>query len=354
MTKVNRANILLVALVLSLFSRVSWSGPLDKIQALMPFWRANAPLCGNFPSSTNCEDGDMTLFNGLLCASGEQLGCEAVKSAQDPTGRWHRSPRFAADPSLRPTNSFSWDMALGVQLYAVTTRDVASLNRWLAWVERNRPCLTQSPVIDGSTYCLVRGWPRWCTDDDEKGCTAKPQHLATLIRTAKKLGAQLPDPSEDPPPTGLAGAVVRKLQDEARPANTVLSLKRLMEQAEGLQPWVLLADTALNKPGFSRHLVGVEILLARRLDLDSSEITLAARAMALKENTNPFFRALDEGASTEVLNLVLSMAPRDQASLPTELNDWAWQRENPPQVAKDKSNLWDFIFIGNLLKQLAK
>jgi hypothetical protein len=345
--------LLLTFFTISLFSSASWSAPLDDIRALKPFWVANAPLCNGAPSSADCSDGDMTLFSGLLCASGEALGCRAVQTAQDASGRWHRSPRFAAHPELR-INSFSWDMALGVQLYAVTTRDVASLNRWLAWVERSRPCLVQSPALNGTTYCLVRGWPRWCTDDDEKGCTAKPQQLATLVRTARQLGAQIPDPAEDVPPDGLAGAVLRRLQDESRQANTTLSLKRLMEQAEGLQPFVLLADAILNKPGYSRHLVGVEILLARRLGLDSDEIVLAAKTMALKEKTNPFFRALDEGASPEVLKLVLSMAPRDQNSLPVARADWAWQRENPRQVAKAESNLWDFIFIGNFLGKLSK
>ena len=44
------------------------------------------------PQSFNCDDGDMTMFNGLLCASGEKSGCAAVQSAQDPSGRFYRSP----------------------------------------------------------------------------------------------------------------------------------------------------------------------------------------------------------------------------------------------------------------------
>lgn len=339
------------ALTILAFAAFVDAAPLDEIQSLTPLWRDNAPLCESSPSSANCHDGDMTLFNGLLCASGESLGCDSVKKAQDASGRWHRSPRIAADPNLREKNTFSWDMVLGVQLYVATTKDVEALNRWLAWVEEHRPCLVESPHLDNVKYCLVRGWPRWCTVDiDEKGCTAKPQHFATLIRTIDKMGAVLPKPAEDALPGGLAGVVLKKLQDEAREANATLSLSRLLSLSRDLQPAVLLADAGLNRPGFSRHLVGVEILLARRLGLGSPEVDLAAHVMAIKEKKNPFFQALYEGPTDRVANMFLAMAPHDVASLPKNMDDWTWQREDPETTAKE-ANLWDFVFLAGLLKQ---
>jgi hypothetical protein len=40
-----------------------------------------------------CNDGDMLLFNGMLCAAGESVGCEAAKHSQDTgSGRFWRSP----------------------------------------------------------------------------------------------------------------------------------------------------------------------------------------------------------------------------------------------------------------------
>jgi hypothetical protein len=45
-----------------------------------------------------CVDGDLTTYNGLLCASGDPEGCEAVarsqdaRHSQDYRGRWFRSP----------------------------------------------------------------------------------------------------------------------------------------------------------------------------------------------------------------------------------------------------------------------
>lgn len=290
----------------------------------------------------------MTLFNGLLCHAGIQLGCDGVKEAQDATGRWHRSPRLAADPTLRPSDSFSWDMALGVQLYVAKTGDKASLQRWIDWVEKSRPCLVESPNIGGKTYCLVRGWPRWCTDDTEKGCTAKPQNLATLVRTVDALGLVVPAPAEDTPPSGPLGDIVRKLQAEAKEANAALSLGRLLVQSRGLQPNILLMDALANRPGYSRHLVGVEILLAREMGLGSEEISIAATVMGLKEKNNPFFQYVWEGSSERARKLFLALAPKSSAQIPAAKDDWAWQRSEEEQAWK-KSNLWDFQFLGRLL-----
>ena len=321
---------------------------LSDVQTLVPLWLANAPKCQGFPSSDSCHDGDMTLFNGLLCASGDQLGCQGVKAAQDDSGRWHRSPRLAADPSSKPTNSFSWDMALGVQLYAVTTGDTAALGRWLSWVEVNRPCIVESPKVGGQTYCLVRGWPRWCTDDTEKGCTAKPQNLATLIRTVDTLGIPLPAPAEDPLPGGIAGAVIKKLQDESREANATLSLKRLLESARGQQPTILLLDAAVNREGYPRNLAGTEILLARRLGLSSREVALAALILGEKEPANAFFQYLVDGPTERVAGLLLKVAPKTAAQIPAKKDDWTWQRAQSEETWKE-ANLWDFVFMARLL-----
>lgn len=335
-----------------LYLVIAWSncgaGSVDDIKGLQALWRQHSPLCAGYPSSDHCQDGDMTLFSGLLCHSGDPLGCDAVKNAQDATGRWHRSPRLAANPTLKPDNSFSWDMALGVQLYVVKTGDNSSLQRWIQWVEANRPCLVQSPSLGGTTYCLVRGWPRWCTDDTEKGCTAKPQNLATLVRTLDALRVPLPPPAEDIPPPGVWGDVLKKLQAEARDANSALSLGKLLEQSRGIQPNILLMDALANRPGYSRHLVGVEIILTRELGLGSEEVTIAATVMGLKEKANPFFQFLWEGSTERVRQQFLALAPTIAAQIPVKKDDWAWQRSEAEQAWKE-ANLWDFQFLGRLL-----
>jgi hypothetical protein len=325
------------------------AGPVDDVKVLAPFWKAHAPLCGGSPSSENCADNDMTLFNGLLCASGEAKGCIGVRDAQDADGRWHRSPRLKLDPSLRADTSFSWDMALGVQLYAVTTSDKASLERWLVWVEANRPCLVESSAIAGKTYCLVRGWPRWCTDDPaEKGCTARPQDLATLVVTIDKLGVAIPPPAEDRLPPGPAGVTLAALIASSRDANSEFSLQTLLAAARGLQPTILLLDAGSNDAGFPRHLVGVEIMLFRALGAGSPTVDRAAEVIANSDGGNPFFMYLAGKPSEQVAARLLALGPHDEATIPAKREDWAWQRK-PEDEAWKRSNLWDFVFISRLL-----
>ncbi|MGN7918595.1 hypothetical protein [Lysobacter sp. 22409] len=328
------------------FAPLAMSGPKEEVRDLLPLWRDNAPLCQGAPSAEGCEDGDMTLFNGLLCASGEALGCRSVAEAQDESGRWHRSVRFRHHPELRKDNSFSWDMALGVQLYAVTSGDKDALERWLSWVERSRPCLTMLP-FEGHNYCLVRGIPRWCTDDTEKGCTAKPQSLALLYRTVQFLGAKVPSPAENTPPDGLGGIVVRSAIEEAREANAALSLERLFAATRDLQPELILIDAAVNREGYPRHLTATEILLFRATGSSVPDVDYAAIVLARREPHNAFFAYLVSGPNDEVARKLLALAPRTASDLPAHKADWTWQRAGHEEAWK-RAKLWDFVFMGNL------
>src|SRR5262245_37216612 len=95
----------------------------DELTDRIGFWKSQGFLCkGTFPSKYDardpegCDDGDMTLFNGLLCLSGEQIGCDAVQKSQGGDGRWWRSPRRVGW-ELGYDVSFSPDQALGVLGY---------------------------------------------------------------------------------------------------------------------------------------------------------------------------------------------------------------------------------------------
>lgn len=325
------------------------AGPRDEVRELAPMWRANAPLCFTSPSADECRDGDMTLFNGLLCASGEELGCQSVKNAQDNSGRWHRSVRYRQHPEWRPENSFSWDMTLGVQLYAVVKNDKIALEKWLSWVETNRPCLSNISH-NGRNYCIVRGLPRWCTDDTEKGCTAKPQGLALLYRTARFLNAKIPPPAVTTPPSGIPGIVIKRAIEEAQEANAALSLERLFKATEDLQPGLILIDAAVNREGFPRHLTATEIMLYRLTGGTDADVDYAAHILARKEPKNAFFQYLVSGPTDAVAEQVLLLAPKSEAELPLKKADWTWQRAEGDEAWK-RSKLWDFVFMANLLSK---
>ncbi|MFG1340922.1 hypothetical protein [Xanthobacter autotrophicus] len=341
--------LLSICLSVVLFAHPASADAIKDVGELTGFWRANAPRCETSPSSENCSDGDMTLFSGLLCAVGEIDGCSAVKDAQDAKGGgWYRSPRLQRDRTIRKGDSFSWDMALGVMLYTATTKDYQAFGRWLSWVEASRPCLVESPKIEGKQICLVRGWPRVCTDDSEKGCTLRPGDLATLALFVDALKIEIPPPAEDPLPGGVAGVVFQKLQEESKAANRAFCVSELIPRARGLQPTILLLSSAVNEPGFPRHLVGVEIMLFRMVGRGSPTVDRAAQILASLQPDNPFFQYLAGSQPELVAEQLLKLAPKQESELPKEKVDWAWQRDTADK-AWEKSNLWDFVFMGRVV-----
>ncbi|MCW5662824.1 MAG: hypothetical protein KIT35_03225 [Piscinibacter sp.] len=271
----------------------------------------------------------MTLFNGLLCASGEVLGCIGVKEALDRnSGQWHRSPRIRLHGNDRGGASFSPDMALGVQLYLVKTKDVDSGWRWLMWLHEHVPCWIES---DGK--CILQApAPRFCMDPPKPGdklnfeCTMRPGDAAELASTVNWLQENA---GMQPLPNG--------------------TLRGYLGTFSGRAPALLELDAWANKPGFSQHLVAAGILLQRMQGSTHPSLERAAKGLASREPNNAFFRWLDEGSSKEVRNQVLSRCP-EAGRLPTPpLHQWQWEREDADQ-AWQHSCYWDCIFIYRMLR----
>jgi hypothetical protein len=293
------------------------------------FWRQKAFLCAvvspPFPSKEilgqpqDCDDGDMTLFNGLLCAAGESAGCDAVARSQDADGRWWRSPRRIGWEAPAHDVSFSPDQSLGVLLYAVQTGDKARFSHWLSWIESNRPCLANI----GNT-CFKYGWLRFCRDDQDKRCTLRPADCVRIEEVAKKLTVD--------------GMLCRRvMRDLGLPEDVLLPLGDF-----------LLAAAAVNDPGFPQHLVGVDILLARKLSVDIDKVNQAATVLFARTKDNPFFQYLTDGATSTVTTAMLSACPApDRPS--TNRFQWTWERVAKPN-SWTESMYWECIFLGDLLR----
>lgn len=301
----------------------------DELSDRDTFWRQKTFLCTaispSFPSKEkfgqpqDCEDGDMTFFNGLLCAAGETAGCDGVARAQGPDGRWWRSPRRIGWEAPAHDVSFSPDQSLGVLLYAVQTGDSAKFTRWLSWIESNRPCLL---TIGNS--CIKYGWLRFCRDDADKRCTLRPADCVNIEQVAAKLSADGTLCRRILRELGLSEGVLRPLGD------------------------FLLASAAANDPGFPQHLAAVHILLARRLGVDTAKAGQAAAILAARTTDNPFFAFLNEGATQPVVTAVLSTCPAaDRPS--TNRFQWTWERVAKPNSWAE-SMYWECIFLEDLLR----
>ncbi|SDO99001.1 hypothetical protein SAMN04489798_4390 [Pseudomonas arsenicoxydans] len=305
----------------------------DTLKDRMAFWETKVFLCSegghSFPSKyqtsspnepSECDDGDMTLFNGLLCAAGDVRGCEGVRQAQDTSGRWWRSPRRIGMQAPKYDVSFSPDMALGVLLYLAQTSDNAAFKSWVRWVDDSRPCIAEL-----AGQCVVKGWPRICTDDSQdKRCTFRPSTCNYFELMGIKLGV----------PEG--NLCRRVLQSFGIRADYILPTTEMA-----------MSNAVFNEPGYPMHLSAAEIFLIDKLQMTSVASRAGAVALALRDSKNPFFLFLAEGASQKVRDLVLEQCPSPQHPSRSR-TQWAWERTSSDKAYLD-SMYWDCIFMGRLL-----
>lgn len=292
---------------------------------LVDWWETSAPKCrapdgflypGKISSQGDCDDGDITLFAGLLCASGEAIGCETVRRSQAAEGKWFRSPRRAQTDNLGSPNSFSPDMALGTQLYLATSRNSAAGSAWLSWMNRVRPCL-----IGSGDDCLQSPLLRFCTDDTESGCTVRPGDASMLDATAGFV--PLTVPTDD--------------------------MSHLFHQAGINMLDTLWASAQFNQAGYAQHLVAAQLLLLRKMGYSDDRLKAAAAILSSRQPRNPFFAFLHEGRTANVLGLTLQQCPSPQTGLPRDRTQWAWEREDGENAWR-ASMIWDCIFMARLLQ----
>jgi hypothetical protein len=325
-----------VSLIIALFimivaSRVSATPLSDALS----FWEPpQAFLCsatGNpFPSKyaagdpSKCDDGDMTLFNGLLCSAGDSRGCDAVRLAQGADGRWWRSPRRIGWTYPTHDVSFSPDQALGVMLYAASTGNVNGFGRWVQWMKDHRPCL----IVFGGR-CIQSGWLRYCDDDiPDKRCTLRPGDCTYLKATGNYLGSAY---------ANVCDEVLDELSIAAPFAkNAILAL-----------PDQIVASAVANTPGFPLHLAGVALLLGRKLGNKDPKLDVAGQTILKKQDQNPFFQYLASIPTANVTNQLLSLCPTPTAPSGNR-SQWAWERDQAEMAWKD-SMYWDCIFLGKML-----
>jgi hypothetical protein len=285
----------------------SISGPasiqtVEKPIDVMPLdsWRRWAPLCQGHPSKGNCDDGDGTLFSGLLCLAGEELGCEAVKAAQDNAGKFWRSPRrVAADTN----NSFSRDMALGVMGYLLATQDRAAAQNWIQWIDQNSVC-----QLNVGGVCQLRTY-RFCRDDSDGRCFITPGMWSMMRRVWEYL--ELPLHKE---------------------------MKTTGEQT-------MVAEAEQAPLGYALHLKAVIFFLYQKIGRNFAFEWDLINTIAERQADNLFFQYLHEGTSPRLQEALRNLCPREA---PENTSQWTWERDTAENAQIDAMG-WDCIFLGRLL-----
>jgi hypothetical protein len=263
-------------------------------------WRSWAPLCQGYPSKGNCDDGDATLFSGLLCLAGEEKGCQAVKAAQDTAGKFWRSPRRVG---VDTSNSFSRDMALGVLSYLLATRDTSAAQAWIKWIDQNSVC-----QLNVGGVCQLRTY-RFCRDENDGRCFITPGMWSMMRRVWENL--ELPLHKE---------------------------MKTIGEQT-------LVTEAEQAPLGYALHLKAVIFFLYQKIGKNFAFEWDLINTIAERQPDNLFFQYLHEGSSPRLQEALRNLCPREA---PEETKQWTWERDTAENAQRDSMG-WDCIFLGRLL-----
>lgn len=271
-----------------------------------------------FPSGGDAahpEDGDMALFGGLLCRSGSTDGCELLRNAGTPDGRFWRSPRRVNEADTPGHATFSGDQLRGVLHYFTTVPDKERLRLFLRYLKTQRTYVpdTSKPLVRGYSSCPNR-YPNFT-------CLLSGDDWYALSLLANRYG------------------VADELPSDLQTINV----------AYGFDYEHLLWQSLVTNAGYRLHLVANTVLIMRSLGETDSRLDRIVRILNARQPENPFFAYLLLGADKRVSRLA------DAKCLPPDAPreafvDWAWQRADSTDRWK-VSMVWDCVFIYGLLSR---
>jgi hypothetical protein len=321
------------------------------------------------PNRFPCHDGDMTLFNGLLCASGDSRGCSGVKDAQDASGRFFRSPYQAI-----PGNSdwgggaeFSPDHALGAELYLVTTKDAEAAKKWIDHLDSINRCGTINPFTGKG--CIDFTPPVW-TDDlvncksplavNFQGWLDPRNPLHTVVRT---VSSKITNCSMRPGDIATLYAVVDYFQrNYGMPELPINSrLRGFLSTFADFNKWVRPVNAKATKNGYSTHTMAATVFLMQELGQHGFDDFLREKVKDPENSQNAFFLFLANGGKpwNEMEDVILQSCPLpgsdfhkspawlDSANPQPVSDTWHWQNTVSDDDWKH-ADYWDCIFAAHL------
>jgi hypothetical protein len=270
----------------------------------------------------------MVLFNGLLCASGDSRGCDAVRDSQDLTsGQWFRNPQYFRGGIVDPGHGadFSPDMALGVELYLIQSRDTNAAWKWLIWLDSISPC--HNRVLG---KCLDIIPPNFC---EGSRCPMTPGDAPTLAATIEFLQSNAALPSLKQLPNGVLEGFLGTWAGQYG------------------EVWKFYGGI-LSNCGYPQHLEATSILLLRKLGIHVLDPDAQFIASASCNNGNGFGNAFYDflafGQTDQVLADILASCPGPSQSRQSLPSTWHWETTVADPTWK-MPDFWDCIFAARLM-----
>ena len=241
------------------------TNPIDDKVAVVRQW---LPTCNGYVSKAACDDGDVMLWSGLLCLSGETIGCATARASFDQDGRAWRSPRRVGADTY-PT--FSRDQFLGALAYFVGSKDTETAQKYMAWVRKhnNRVCMDLCDMTPVTWGIAASVW----------------HYLGLPLTSEMKSGQRLDE----------LGSVVSAIFNE----------------------------------GYKLHLIMVADLLKQKTGTENFAWKIIAATVYEKQPYNPFATYLRFGRSDITKQRLINRIPTSQ---PAVMNQWSFERDESEQA----------------------
>ncbi len=370
----------LVLISVSIFNSSISANELAILEKHKSIWKRNVqefPCAPYTPSKKNCDpqkdiipNGDMILFNALLCYSGEQTACDAVKNSQEQSGRWRRSPLHVGKPILHKSGSFSKDHVVGLLLWAISTPQQeeakSRLDKWWQWAkESNSPQRHTQKISNQSYRDLVKGGlesmvRKECSGGETDVWADAWKCVKSILGYSWEHYIDIPMArvceqthclAYSPGLYHLMSYVWEDLGDTPNYQNNP-NMKFFRDNFDGVG--YTFTRTKANH-GQERYLQVVKAIIYDKLDQNVSKIFEHVKR---KQPNNPHYQFLEGNTSYEDIadNLIQKCDSVSQPNYQTDNkgHQWAWQRDDKPdkdtgKYAWENSMGWDCIFIANLL-----
>ncbi len=280
----------ILAAIISMTSTTAHTEEVDPIVSMIAQISEWADKCEDYVSKENCDDGDSTLWNGLICGTNPNIygfACDAIQKSQGADGRIWRSPRRVGDEN---GNSFSRDMSLGVLVYLAATQDKNLATKWMEYIRRQGGLCPE-----GFSKCGISG------------------RLSDAIKDVYKF-------------IGLSNLLPAFISHSAANQDDF--------------GWAM--DARFTSLGYPSHLLAVHLLIRQMIRDWDSDKQRATDILYSRQTQNLFFLWLRDGCTYDVRNRVLGLAPVQR---PARLHQWTWERADNEQAWRESMG-WDFIFMG--------
>lgn len=259
------------------------------------------------------EDGDMSIFGGLLCASGEPLGCDLIRNS-NADGRFWRSPRRVGEADTREHASFSGDQMKGVIAFLAQTSEFQRLDGLLSYL-KGKPT-----NVPNDSHVLETGYSSCPNFGPNFTCFVGGFDWFALGALAKKANLEAALPSDYP-----------------------ALMSRYGFTYDGM-----IWESLLTNNGYRLHLIAVQLHLLRMIGETDPRLAVVAKILAGREPQNAFMVYLHLGADERVRKLADAKCAAPETR--TDFTDWQWQRAEADD-AWSRSMVWDCVFVYGLLSK---